>query len=221
MDDPSLPVPEAERALEELDRLHRWVGNGALWRQLVPRLRDGPGRQRLLDVGTGNGRVAAEARRRASALGVDLVVVGLDRKLSHLAIGRRQGVSQMRVVGDGLELPFRDGAVDVTVSSHFQHHFTHRPGSRVLAEMRRVAERAAIVVDIRRSRLGSLLGRVVLLLLRMGPVTAYDGRLSLDQAWTMTEVRRAVPTDALVELRRCWPFRWALELRSKTLRPHR
>jgi SAM-dependent methyltransferase len=212
MDDPKLPLPETERALRELGRVHRWVGNGGLWRQLLPVLARGPRGQRLLDVGTGDGQVAAAARRRAATRGVALRVVGLDRKLTHLTIGRRHGFDQLRVVGDALALPFRDGAVDVAISSFFQHHFDRTAGRKVLDEMRRVAGRAAIVVDIRRSRLGGALGRLVLTLLRMGPVTAHDGRVSLDQGWTLADVRACAPAGAVVALRRRWPFRWALEL---------
>jgi len=212
MDDPALPLADAERALRELGRVHRWVGNGGLWRQLLPVLARGPGRQRLLDVGTGSGQVAAEARRRAAAAGVALSVVGLDRKLAHLTIGRRAGFDQLRVVGDALALPFRDGAFDVATSVLFQHHFGSAAGRQVLAQMRRVVARAAVVVDIRRSRLGGALGRLVLRVLRMGPVTTYDGRLSLDQGWTLDEVRAAAPARAIVALRRRWPFRWALVL---------
>ncbi len=212
MDDPALPLPQTERALRELGRVHRWVGNGSLWRHLLPVLSRGPRVQRLLDIGTGDGRVAAEARRRASARGIELRVVGLDRKLAHLTIGRRTGFDQLRVVGDALALPLRDGAVDVSISSFFQHHFDGTSGRRVFDEMRRVAGRAAIVVDIRRSRLGGVLGRLVLTALRMGPITAHDGRLSLDQGWTLDEVRASAPPDAIVTLRRRWPFRWALQL---------
>ncbi len=212
MDDPALPLADTERALRELGRFHRWVGNGGLWRQLLPLLARGPRRQRLLDVGTGDGQVADTAFRCAAARGVAVQVVGLDRKLAHLAIGRRRGFDQLRVVGDALALPFRAGAVDVSISSLFQHHFDHADGNRVLAEMGRVARRAAVVVDIRRSRLGSVLGRLVLALLRMGPVTAHDGRVSLDQSWTLDEVRASAPAGAIVALRRRWPFRWVLEL---------
>ena len=96
----------------------------------------------------------------------------------------------------------------------FHHHFDAADGRRVLAEMQRVAQRAVIVSDLRRSRLGGHLGRLVLALLRMGPITAVDGRLSLDQAWTRKQVRRSVPATAIVALRRRWPFRWVLELRG-------
>lgn len=213
MDDPGLPLGQAERALADLGRVHRWIGNAALWRQLAPVLLRGGRCQRLLDVGTGNGNVALEAAARAEHLGIRLRVIGVDRKLAHLILGRCSHTGLRAVVAEARDLPFADGAVDVAISSYFQHHFDQAGGSRVLAEMRRVASRAAVVSDIRRSTLGGILGRVVLGLLRLGPVAAYDGRVSLDQSWTEREVRRTVPAQAIVELRRRWPFRWTLELR--------
>jgi SAM-dependent methyltransferase len=215
MDDPALPVADAERALADLARVHRWVGNHALWRQLLPLLRRGPARQRLLDVGAGNGVVALEARRRAARCGVALRVVGLDLKLTHLVIARGQSSALALVVGDALALPFRDGAVDVSISTYFHHHFDDDDGNRLLAEMRRVVSRAAVIVDIRRSRLGSLFGRAVLKLLRLGPVAGYDGPVSLDQGWTTAELRACLPQTTTYLLHRRWPFRWSLELTAE------
>jgi len=214
MDDPALGWAETEQALRELGRVHRWVGNGALWRQLMPALDGGGRRQRLLDVGTGNGEVAAEATRRAARRGIELRAIGLDRKLTHLTIGRRYGHRQLRIVGDALALPLRNGAVDISTSSLFQHHFDEPSGRQVLAEMYRVAERAVVVTDLRRSWLGGWLGRLVLRLLWMGPISSYDGRISLDQAWTLPEVERNLPPAASARLYRRWPFRWVLELRA-------
>jgi len=216
MDDPGLALEPTERALRDIEKVHRWMGNGALWHLLLPALATGPRRQLVLDVGTGNGAVAAEARRRAARRGIELSSIGLDRKLSHLTLGRSHGHRQLRVVGDAAALPFADGAVEASFSTLFQHHFLPgalpEAGAQVLAEMRRVSRRAAIVVDIRRSRLGGLLGRLVLAMLRVGPVASHDGRLSLDQSWTLDDVRSAAPAAATRSLRRCWPHRWALDL---------
>jgi SAM-dependent methyltransferase len=215
MDDPGLPLGQTERALADLGRVHRWVGNTALWRQLGPVLLRGGRRQRLVDVGTGDGRVAVEVESRAEHLGVALDSIGVDRKLAHLALGRRRHPELKAVVADARALPFADGAVDITTSSYFHHHFDQLEGGRVLAEMRRVAGRAVVVADIRRSALGGMLGRLVLGLLRLGPVASHDGRVSLDQGWTEREVQGTVPANAIVELRRRWPFRWSLELRPE------
>jgi SAM-dependent methyltransferase len=217
MDDPALPLAATARALADLETVHRWTGNAALWRLLLPLIAGGPPRQLLLDVGTGNGAVASEAVRRAAARGVELRAIGLDRKLAHLVIGHHHRHRQLRVAGDATALPFAEAAVDVACSTLFQHHFTLETGSRVLAEMRRVSRRGAVVVDLRCSRLGGALGRLVMALLRLGPVARYDGRLSLAQSWTLGDVRRAAPAAATRSLRRCWPFRWALELAPGTL----
>jgi len=212
MDDPGLELDATEGALRDIEKVHRWVGNRALWRLLLPVLAEAGRSQRVLDVGTGNGVVAAQAIDRAQRRDIKISAIGLDRKLAHLILGRDRGHRQLRVVGDALALPFADGAFDASFSTFFQHHFLPDDGARALAEMRRVSSRAAIVVDIRRSRIGGLLGRLVLTLLRVGAVASYDGRVSLDQGWSMNEVQGATPAGAIRSLARRWPFRWALEM---------
>lgn len=213
MDDPALGLPETERALGDLDRVTRWAG-GLLpaTRTLLRRLSAGPRRQTLLDLGTGSGlvpaRLAAAARRR----GVRLLVVGCDRKLSHLLYGRRRGHRQLRVVARADALPLADGAVDWSLSTLLMHHFDHSRSRRVLNEMRRVARAGAVVIDLRRSRLAALLFRPLAALLRMGPVARYDGLVSLAQAWSKEEIARLANGLPVVELERRFPFRFSLVL---------
>lgn len=210
MDRDDLPLAETERALADIGRVHTVVGIRAIRRTLLPRLAGG--RRIVLDLGTGNGALAARLAGVARRLGIELRTVGVDRKLAHLAIGRRQGFEQRRVVADAAALPFADGCLDAAFSTLLFHHFDGPTNRRILDEMRRVARGVAVVVDLRRSRLGSLLGRVVLFLLGLGPVARYDGRLSLDQAWRLDEVRRLLATGEVAEVRRRWPFRWSLVL---------
>jgi ubiquinone/menaquinone biosynthesis C-methylase UbiE len=94
----------------------------------------GPG-QRLLDVGTGTGLVAAAAR---TALGAAARVVGIDVSPAMLAEARARvaplGVAL--VAGDAESLPCRDGSFDAA-AGHFVLVFLARPGVAV-AELRRV-----------------------------------------------------------------------------------
>jgi ubiquinone/menaquinone biosynthesis C-methylase UbiE len=210
MDDPDLPPEAAERALEDLSRTHRLAGHGALRRALRPRL-DGA-RRRLVDLGTGSGEVAAHLAAATRRRGTELCVVGVDRHLRHLVIGRRQGFPQLRVVADARALPLADGAADWSCSTLFFHHFEAPDNRRILDEMRRVARQGAVVVDLRRSWLGRWLTRLLLRLLPMGPVARYDGRLSVEQAWDLEAVRSLVTADELVELAPRWPFRFSLVL---------
>ncbi|HEX9670219.1 MAG TPA: methyltransferase domain-containing protein, partial [Thermoanaerobaculia bacterium] len=155
LDEGVLSPAERERSLGELDRVNRvFAGALPLLRTLLPRVAGG-GPQRLLDLGTGSGRVAAALARAAAGRGALLRIVGLDRQLGHLLLGRRAGVPQLRVVAGATALPFRDGAFDWAFSTLFFHHFDDAGNRRVLAEMRRVARRGAAIVDLRRNRLGA------------------------------------------------------------------
>lgn len=212
MDDPALPLAEAERALADLERVNRWLfGLAAFRRVVLPLVLEGPRRVRLVDVGTGSGQVTADLARAARRRGVEVRVVGVDRKLSHLAFGRRRGHDQLRVVASADALPFADGAADRVVSNLFFHHFGGAGNRRIVAEMTRVGRHGAVIVDLRRSRLAAALFGVAARLLDLGALAAEDGRLSVLQSWSTAELARWEPARGAT-LRRRFPFRFSLVL---------
>ena len=213
LDREGLGAAEVEAALGELRRVNRWLlGHGPLRRTLLPRLAAGPPEQLVLDVGTGSGEVAAALARRAAAAGRRVRVVGVDRKLAHLLAGGSGRPPQLRVVADARHLPLRDGAVDWSLSTLFFHHFDAPGNRRVLAEMRRVARRGAVVVDLRQSALARRVGPLLIAALGVGPITRHDGRVSLARAWSLPAVAALVEGQPVVELRRRFPFRFSLVL---------
>jgi ubiquinone/menaquinone biosynthesis C-methylase UbiE len=215
LDDPALDAAERARSLAELDRVNgALAGALPLLRTLLPRLRRSPQPYRVLDLGTGSGKVAASLARAARRRGAALRVVGLDRQLGHLLCGRRAGMPQLRVAGEATALPFRDGAFEWSFSTLFLHHFGAADNRRVLAEMRRVARRGAAVVDLRRSRLALWAVRLLLPLLGVGRVTRHDGKVSIARAWSLPEVAELVRGLPVEELRRRAPFRFSLVLRA-------
>lgn len=207
--DGELPAAEAARALDDLDRVNRWLlGTRAVVATLLPLLKDGPQRQVLLDLGTGSGATMAAVARRLARRGRELSVVGVDRRLAHLVAGRARGIPQLRVVASGDRLPLRDGSVDWAAQSLLFHHFDGATNRRIVAEMRRVARRGAAVVDLVRSAWAGRLVRWLFPLLAVGPVARTDGQLSVAQSWTPEEVRELLADDGLVEIRRVFPFRF-------------
>jgi len=89
-----------------------------------------------LDVGTGSGIVASQAR------GVCPVVVGVDPSVEMVKTARRNGIANV-VAGAAPGLPFRNGAFD-RVTSGFV--LSHVPDYRAaLADMVRVVERGGLV----------------------------------------------------------------------------
>jgi len=215
MDGLNLPLPAREQALADLDRVNRWLwGHSASCRTLLPRIVEGHRCQSLIDLGTGSGRIAGKLKQLALRRGVSLRVIGVDRQLDHLLFGRTRGDSQLRVVADADALPFRDRTADWIISNLLFHHFTAGRNRRILAEMQRVSCRGAVVVDLRRALCARILIRFLLPLLRVGPVASYDGKLSTDQAWCLKDVEQITASMPVEELRRRFPFRFSLVLRS-------
>jgi SAM-dependent methyltransferase len=216
LDRPDLPYRDAERALAGLSRVNRALfGFRALERALLPRLLAGPRRQRLLDLGAGGGEAGARLARRAAARGLTVAVVGADRKLAHLVIGRRRGHRQLRVAADAAALPFRDGAFEWAASTLLFHHFDAAGNRRAVGEMRRVARRAA-VADLRRNLLARGLARTLIPLLGVCPITRHDGAVSARRAWPLAAVRRFAADLPVEELRRRFPFRFSLVVRGES-----
>ena len=211
--DAALPLPETERALADLDRVHaRLFGDHAARRALSQRIAAGSRCQTLIDLGTGSGRISSRLKQRALRRGVALRVIGVDRKLAHLVFGARSGHEQLRIVADADALPFRAGCSDWSFSNLLFHHFSESRNRVILQEMQRVARRAAVVVDLRRALCARIFVRVLLPLLRVGHVARYDGKLSTDQAWCLAEIRQLTTDLPVTELRRRFPFRFSLVL---------
>ena len=213
LDGPGLTPEQTERALRGLERVNRLLlGYRPVVAAALPRLAAGPAAQRLVNLGTGSGDGAARVARAAARRGVRLTVVGIDRKLGHHAVGRRLGRRQLRVVADAAALPLRAGACDWSLSSLFFHHFDAAANLRVLDEMRRVATRGTIVVDLRPGRLPYGLARLLIPLVGACPVTRHDGPASVARAWPLDALRRLTAELPVAELRRRFPFRWSLVL---------
>jgi len=217
MDATGLLLPATERALSDLDRVNRALfGLGASQRTLLPRLLGGPVSQALIDVGTGSGDVSDRLAHAAARHGIELRVIGVDRKLSHLLFGRLRGRLRLSVVAAAGALPFRQSSVDWSFSNLFFHHFTKRQNRHILDEMQRVARRGSAVVDLRRTYFARVLSRVCLPLLLVGPVARYDGRMSTDQAWRWDDLISLTTEHPVIELRRRFPFRFSLVLGNRT-----
>ena len=189
LDRDDLSLDDTRRALDDLARVNLLLfGRSALQRALLPRLgAAGAPRQTLLDIAAGAGDSTAALQRRASARGVELLVVSTDRKLSHLLLGRRGGTISSAVVAQAERSPFRAASFDWVVSSLFFHHLDDDTKLEVLVDMGRVARRSAVVVDLRRSLWAgwslSVLGRLI----GMGRIALGDGLISLRRTLSFEE----------------------------------
>lgn len=163
---------------------------------------DASPRPSLLDVGCGSADVPLWIASRA---GRPVEVVGVDLKPLHLraAEGPLRGV-----VADVHALPFGDGRFDVVTASLFLHHFDGADVARVLRELHRVARRALVVNDLRRSRVPYAFGRAAFPLLFRSRVSVEDGLLSIRRAFTERELTQAFADAGIAAtVGRNWPYR--------------
>jgi SAM-dependent methyltransferase len=200
--DAGVSEPEALRSLADLRFVNRWLGGGeALLTGLRPLLR-GRRPENLLDVGCGSADLPALLERTFPGL----VTIGVDLKPLHL-LQAPTGIR--RVAADVFSLPFRDRSFDLVTASLFLHHFEADQVPAVLRALARVARRAVIVNDLRRSGALHRFGRIGFPILFRSPVTVEDALISVRRGFTPSELRAGFAGAGLtrVELRRRWPAR--------------
>ena len=95
------------------------------------------------------------------------------------------------LVGDGAALPIRDRGVDLVLMSQVAHHFSPDAIVRLVRECARVARRAVILADLRRSALAAIGFRLAGHALRFDTDTVRDG---------VTSLRRGFSTESLCAL---------------------
>lgn len=191
LDDPGVDADTRTRSIGDVTRSNRWLGGLraaiAELRRILPAL--GPDAL-LLDVGTGLADIPRHGMSAAAANGTRLATIGVDVSWPLLSVARVQ-TSHM-VCADARALPFRDGSVDVVMCSQFLHHFEEGDAEHVVRELDRVARRAVIISDLRRSWIAAAGFWLVSFPLRFSPVTRHDGVVSVMRGFTAAELLRIV-----------------------------
>jgi SAM-dependent methyltransferase len=190
LDDPGADDATVVASLRDIARINRAFGDAAAAaRRLEPYLAEAPpGRiLTLLDIGTGGGDIPRAIAARADRRGIALRLIGLER---HRAAARaaQEGGRLAAVVAEGGRLPFPDGAVDFVLCAKVLHHLPGDPGTTLLREMDRVARRAALVLDIRRSLVAALGLWLVSWPMRFHRVTRRDGVISVFRGFSEGEL---------------------------------
>jgi ubiquinone/menaquinone biosynthesis C-methylase UbiE len=177
---------EVAASLADLRWLNRYFGGLSTTDKLLSHVADATGTKQIsfLDVAGASGDVASAARDQLAARGVDLKTTILDRSASHLENGNRI----LAVVGDALDIPFRDGSFDIVGSSLFLHHLEPSQIVRFINEALRVCRYAVIVNDLRRDPLHLATAYAGAAIYR-SRITRNDAPASVRRAYTPEEMR--------------------------------
>jgi SAM-dependent methyltransferase len=189
LDDPCAEPAQVCESLRNIARSNRWFGGAAAVRfglreALTPDPRIPGSRDSLtfLDVGTGLGDLPRMAERWARERGITLRPIGVERHTTAARLAHREGLAVL--VGEGSVLPIRDRGVDLVLLSQVAHHFAPDAIVRLIRECTRVASRAVILADLRRSELAAVGFRLVGHALRFDTDTLRDGVTSLRRGFT-------------------------------------
>ncbi|MGK2960833.1 MAG: methyltransferase domain-containing protein [Gemmatimonadaceae bacterium] len=204
LDDPGVSVDVMRRSMRDVERANALFGGRraviAELRGIFPRLGN---RATMLDVGTARGDIPAEAQKVAAEMGLTLRTVGID--ISEALLSAHGSGNEAVIRGDAMFLPIADDSVDVVIASQLLHHFPADQACRVVSELNRVARRAVVISDLRRSLLAAAGLWMGSFPLGFHPVSRHDGVVSVMRGFVPREladiVERAVGHPPVVKRR--------------------
>lgn len=180
---------EIEDSLDDLWRINRWLGgissNLVLLERFFSRTRAYP--VRILDVGSGDSRLAARLRNELLRRRRRAEFCVLDRHLAHLQKGHPASSGLLPVVADVLALPFAERSFDAVMCNLFFHHFSNGAAQELLRRLGTVAREAVLINDLERHMLPYLFIRCALPF-TWSPITRHDAPASVRQAYTREEL---------------------------------
>jgi ubiquinone/menaquinone biosynthesis C-methylase UbiE len=198
IDDLSRPQEEFDLAYRELSVVNRRLGGIKAIQRFLPEQSN----LLILDVAAGACDVGEALIERLPCR-----IVGLDLNAGGLKLAKRT----WPVVGDALDLPFRDGTFDVVMASLFFHHLSDSDCARVLANMWRIARRRVLVNDLHRHVVAYYGFRLVAEMFSKSAMVKHDGPVSVRRAFRpadLLNVARVAGVPARVY--RSFPFRLVL-----------
>lgn len=191
LDDPSTDSALAVRSLRDVAKANLLFGGRraivAELERLVPASQSSSS---LLDVGTGLGDIPSSATARLKRKQVALTTIGVE--LDHALAREASGKCSHVVVGSAMQLPFRSASIDFVTCSQVLHHFTGNDAVALVRECTRVARRAVIVGDLRRSWLAVAGLWASSFLLGFHPVSRHDGIVSILRGFTVEDLTELV-----------------------------
>jgi ubiquinone/menaquinone biosynthesis C-methylase UbiE len=195
---------EIADSLTDLRMFNRWFGGLTCTTSLVERVASDTGANSLswLDVAAGAGYVPRTVSEHLFQRNIRLNVTLLDRAATHVGNGGRS------VVGDALDLPFRDGSFDLVSSELFVHHLSPDQVIQFVREGLRVCRRAFLINDLIRDPLHLALAYAGFPLYR-SRITRNDAPASVRQAYTVQEMRGMISQTgaARMEVDTCFLYR--------------
>jgi SAM-dependent methyltransferase len=184
-------TPAFERDMQNLVSINRQFGGHRILRRYLEGWMN-PGRvYRVLDLCTGVADMPRVMVDWARARDITLRIDAVDANPAVLSIGRRDCADYPEIhlhQSDALKFA-PDTRYDLVHCSLALHHFADEDGVKLLRNARNWSNRWVLIADLERSPLTTAAIWAVTGLLYRDAVTAHDGRLSAQRAFSFRELR--------------------------------
>ena len=190
LDDPAANPAAVAKSLRNIARANRWFGGATAVRYGLRRTLGAVPQGTaltLLDLGTGLGDLPQVAVRWGAERGIRIRPIGIERNRMAAGLARDRGVPSILACAGAP--PFAEKSVDVVLVSQVAHHLTSQSIVDLLRTCDRIACRAVIVADLRRSRLAGAAFWCGAQMLRFDDVTKADGMTSVRRGFSSRELR--------------------------------
>lgn len=212
MDDPGIDPAAHHHALRGLARINALTAvDRAIWRRIQLQAQRDPPPLRFLDVATGAGDLIIRLARRAALASINIQWHAVD--ISPVALhsasrAAEQAGIQLHTHRLDIHSSLLPSGFDIAHCGLFLHHFDPPQVKLILRRMADAA-RTVIVQDLRRTRLGLAMAKVVPPLLTRSPIVHTDAVLSVRAAFTIEELRTIADSAGLTgaSIMPLWPQR--------------
>ena len=215
LDDDRGTPPEIQQSLDDLWRINRWLGGVSSNLRPLERFfhRTGAHPVRVLDVGSGDARLAGRLRAELLRRNLRAEFVVLDRRVAHLASGHPAAGGLQPVVADAGAMPFPERSFEVVMCNLFLHHFSGEAAQELLRRLAAVASEAVLVNDLERGLVPYLFICCTYPFAR-SRITRHDAPASVRQAYTQDELAAVARGAGFgdFEIERLIPFRLGMTL---------
>lgn len=192
LDHPDADGATVARSLSGIARANLWFGGWWAVRRglelVTRRLSESAAALTLLDIGCGDGNLAARAVRWGRRRGLTIIPIGLERHPVAARLTRNRSIPSL--VGCAGGLPVREKSVDIVLASQLIHHLSETAIVAFCQAADRVARRGVVIADLRRSPWALAAFQVGARLIALDTVTRVDGLTSIRRGFTRAELAR-------------------------------